>query len=263
MLRVPTDPPLRSFVAVGDSFTEGLNDELPDGTFGGWADRLAVTLARQAGPDGFRYANLAVRGRLLDAIVAEQVPTAIDAAPELISFSAGGNDVLRPGFDPDGAARRYEKALARLRATDARVIVFTGFDPGRTPVLRLARGRIAIYNELLRGVAARHGADLVDLWSLTPLRDPRAFSGDRLHLTAGGHERVARLVARTLGIDMGDPYESWPRLAAAERSRREDLIWVRAHLLPWVGRHLRGRSSGDGLLPKRPGLDLFAPVEVD
>jgi lysophospholipase L1-like esterase len=258
---VPNERLIHSFVAVGDSFTEGLNDELPDGTFGGWADRLAITLARRAGAGGFRYANLAVRGRLLDRIVAEQVPAAIDAAPDLVSFSAGGNDVLRPGFDPDDAARRYERAVVRLRGTGARVIVFTGFDPGRTPVLRLARGRIAIYNELLRGIAARHGCELVDLWSLTPLHDPRAFSADRLHLCSPGHERVARLVARALGVDAPDPYESWPALVAAERSRRDDLVWAREHLLPWVGRHLRGRSSGDGLTAKRPALELFVPVD--
>lgn len=197
---MPNDRPIRSFVAVGDSFTEGLNDELPDGSMAGWADRLAATLAGRSGPAGFRYANLAVRGRLLDAIVAEQLPLAVVAAPDLVSFSAGGNDVLRPGFDPDDAAARYERALVRLRSTGARVLVFAGFDPGRTPVLRLARGRIAIYNELLRGIAARHGCD---------------------------------------------------------------LVWARAHLLPWVRRHLRGRSSGDGLAPKRPGLELFPPVEAD
>jgi hypothetical protein len=29
-----------------------------------------------------------------------------------------------------------------------------------------------------------------------------------------------------------------------------DLQWVREHLLPWVGRRLRGVSSGDGRDPK-------------
>ena len=242
-------------MALGDSFTEGLNDLLPDGTLAGWADRFAAMLARQ--PGGVQYANLAVRGRVLDQIVDEQFPTAIAVRPELIGFSAGGNDILRAGADVDATAERYEQAVVRLRETGARVLVFTGFDVGTTPVLRLARGRIAIYNEHLRGIAQRHGCDVVDLWALTPLRDRRAFSDDRLHLSPEGHERVARLVARTLGFDAEDPFEPWSGVAAAERTRREDLAWARTHFLPWVGRHLRGRSSGDGLTPKRPDLEQF------
>jgi lysophospholipase L1-like esterase len=252
---VPSEPRIRSFVAIGDSFTEGLNDVLEDGSFAGWADRFAALLAK-TGP-GLRYANLAVRGKVLDQIVADQLPIAVAARPDLISVSAGGNDILRAGSDVDLTAERYERAVVRLRETGARVLVFTGFDVGSTPILRLARGRIAIYNEHLRAIAARHGCDVVDLWALTPLRDSRAFSDDRLHLSPGGHERVARLVARVLDVPAEDPFEPWPAVAAAERSRRDDLIWARTHFLPWVGRHLRGRSSGDGLAPKRPDLEAF------
>ena len=249
------DLSIRSFVAIGDSFTEGLNDELPDGAIAGWADRFAAVLAQQR--EGVRYANLAVRGRVLDQIIEEQLPAALSAAPDLISFSAGGNDLLRAGADVDETANRYEEAVAKLRAGGARVLVFTGFDVGATPVLRLARGRIAIYNEHLRGIAERHGCDLVDLWALTPLRDRRAFSDDRLHLSPQGHERVARLVAQVLGVPAPDPFEPWSGIAAAEPSRRDDLYWARNYFLPWVGRHLRGRSSGDHILPKRPDLEVF------
>ncbi|GAA2905465.1 hypothetical protein GCM10020220_113400 [Nonomuraea rubra] len=85
----------KSFVALGDSFTEGLNDPGPDGHYRGWADRVAERLA--ADDPSFRYANLAVRGKLLDQIVAEQVPLAVDMAPDLISFCAGGE---RPAAAP-------------------------------------------------------------------------------------------------------------------------------------------------------------------
>lgn len=245
--------PIRSFIALGDSFTEGMNDLQPDGSLAGWADRLAARLAREH--DGVRYANLAVRGKLLEQVVAGQLPFAEAGRPDLVSFSAGGNDVLRVGHDVDDTAARYEEAVVRLRATGARVLVFTGFDVVGKPVLRLARGRIAIYNEHLRVIAARHACDLVDLWALQALRDTRAFSDDRLHLSSDGHERVARLAARTLGISAPDPEEPWSGVAAAEPSRRDDLVWARQHLLPWVRRHLRGRSSGDNRTGKRPDLE--------
>ncbi|MER2137399.1 MAG: SGNH/GDSL hydrolase family protein, partial [Arthrobacter sp.] len=54
------------YVALGDSFTEGIGDPSPESPGGhrGWADRLAEELA--AGHDDFAYANLAIRGRLLN-----------------------------------------------------------------------------------------------------------------------------------------------------------------------------------------------------
>ena len=133
------------------------------------------------------------------------------------------------------------------------MLVFTGFDVGATPVLRLARGRIAIYNEHLRAVAVRHGCELVDLWALNTLRDRRSFSDDRLHLSAEGHERVARAAARVLGVPAGDPEEAYATMQTTV-SRRDDLHWAREHLLPWVGRRVRHQSSGDHVVVKRPDL---------
>jgi lysophospholipase L1-like esterase len=240
-----------SFLALGDSFTEGLNDARPDGSMRGWADRLALLLD-DARP-GLRYANLAVRGRVLEQIVDGQLPAALAERPDLVAFSAGGNDLLRVGVDPDQVAARYEAAVRRLRAAGSRVLVFTGFDVGATPVLRLARGRIAIYNEHLRAVAARNGCELVDLWALNTLRDRRSFSEDRLHLSAEGHERVARQAARVLGVPAGDPEEAYATMQTTV-SRRDDLHWAREHLLPWVGRRVRHQSSGDDVAVKRPDL---------
>jgi lysophospholipase L1-like esterase len=254
MVSVANELVVRSFLALGDSFTEGLNDVRPDGTMRGWADRLAGLIDTQH--PGLRYANLAVRGRLLAQIVADQVPVAVAQAPDLVGFSAGGNDILRFGTDPDSVAADYAEAVRRMRTAGSQVIVFTGFDVGTTPVLRLARGRIAIYNEHLRVIAARYGCVLVDLWSLDSLRDRRAFSDDRLHLSADGHERVARLVASAIGVAAGDPEEPFTSDGRAA-TRRDDLQWAREHFLPWVQRRLRGRSSGDGVSAKRPDLDVL------
>src|SRR5689334_12073019 len=63
------------FVVLGDSCAEGLDDPYPDQrAYRGWADFVAARLAQDE--PGFRYANLAVRGRRLDQIVPEQVPAA-------------------------------------------------------------------------------------------------------------------------------------------------------------------------------------------
>ncbi|MCX5207998.1 SGNH/GDSL hydrolase family protein [Kitasatospora sp. NBC_00240] len=247
----------RSYAALGDSFTEGLDDPGPDGVFAGWADRLAGLLAERR-PDGdFRYANLAVRGRLLDQIVAEQVPQVRRIAPDLVTFCAGGNDILRPGSDPDEVAERFEAAVLELREAAGTVLICTGFDTRGVPVLKHLRGRIATYNGHLRAIADRNGCAVADLWSLRAVHDRRAWSEDRLHLSPEGHQRVALLAARALGIPVEqDPDAPWPAqhvLSPAEQ-RRENIQWARSYLIPWVGRRLRGESSGDHVEAKRPEL---------
>ncbi|WP_354638831.1 SGNH/GDSL hydrolase family protein [Kitasatospora camelliae] len=248
---------LSSYAALGDSFTEGLNDPGPGDRFAGWADRLAGMLAAQR-PDGdFRYANLAVRGRLLDQIVAEQVPQIRQIQPDLVTFCAGGNDILRPGSDPDEIAERFENAVLELRRDAGTVLICTGFDTRTVPVLRHLRGKIATYNVHLRAIADRNGCAVADLWSLRTVHDRRAWSDDRLHLSPEGHQRVALLAARALGLpteqDPAAPWPAQPEPTAAE-VRRENLQWARTYLLPWVGRRLRGESSGDHVEAKRPEL---------
>lgn len=253
-----TDSAYSSFVAVGDSFTEGLNDLGPDGAYRGWADRLAGHLADSGGP--LRYANLAVRGRLLRQIVADQVPRAVELRPDLITFSAGGNDLLRPRTDPDALAVAIEDAVRRLRETGADVLMFTSFDTRDVPVLRRVRGKMAMYNLHVRSIADRHGCRLVDLWSMRLLIDPRAWAADRLHLSAEGHRRVALAACEALGVPAdGDWRDPWPAAPAAGwlDSRMSDLRWARTYFLPWVQRRLQGRSSGDGVTAKRPDLLPF------
>ncbi len=197
-----------SFVAIGDSFTEGLNDAAPGGGYRGWADRLAGLIAVEH--PGLQYANLAVRGKLIRQIVAEQVPAAIAMSPGLVSLAAGGNDIIRPGGDPDTLAEIFDGAVARLRASGCRVLMFTGADLVGFPVMRLLRGRIAAYNMHLRSIADARGCDLVDLWSMRFLRDLSAWSPDRLHLTSQSHQRLALRACEVLGVPVTEDWRVSP-----------------------------------------------------
>jgi lysophospholipase L1-like esterase len=251
-----------SYVALGDSFTEGLNDVLPDGSFRGWADRLAEILAR--GRPGFQYANLALRGKMLGEIIDEQVPMALELKPDLVTFCGGGNDVIVPGTDVDETSRQIDEVVARLRDAGIEVVLFNGPDPKRLSVMNVLRGKIGIYNANLWAIAHRHGAKVVDLWAMDVLRDRRAWSDDRLHFTPEGHRRIALRTAEVLGVPTAEDWRvPWP--AADEEGdwitlRRSDLAWTRTHLLPWIRRHLRGESMGDGLSPKRPQLTPLLPL---
>ncbi|MFI7008507.1 SGNH/GDSL hydrolase family protein [Streptomyces sp. NPDC050145] len=239
---------IRSYAAVGDSFTEGVGDPGPDGSFVGWADRLAVLLDDRVPEDTFRYANLAVRGKLIDQIVEHQLPKALELAPDLVSLVAGGNDIIRPGTDPDDVAERFEKAVARLSEAAGTVLVATGFDTRDVTVLKHLRGKIATYNMHVRAIADRYGCPVLDLWSLRSVQDRRAWDDDRLHLSPEGHTRVALRAGQVLGVDVpADPEQAWPPLPprGTLEVRRDDIHWAREFLVPWIGRRLRGESSGD------------------
>jgi len=114
------------FIAIGDSFTEGMCDEKKYGQYRGWADRVADVMA-QAQP-GFQYANLSIRGKLLKQVVDEQLDAAIAQVVDkttLVSFHAGANDVIRPKYNPNVILPLYAEAARKVAASGATVMLFT------------------------------------------------------------------------------------------------------------------------------------------
>ncbi len=250
-----TNPDHSSLVALGDSFTEGMSDRLPDGTYRGWADLLAGRMAATA-PD-FRYANLAVRGKLIRQIVDEQVGVAAAMGADVITLVGGLNDTLRPKCDMVQVRDLLTEAVERLAPHCKQLVLMRS--PGRQgPVLERFRPRMEALFECVDDLAKRHGALVVDLYGAPSLADPRLWDVDRLHLTADGHRRVAEAVWQTLGYTPQDPAWHLPPEATLPprwvARRVADARFARQHLLPWIGRRLTGRSSGDGLPPKRPEL---------
>lgn len=165
-----------------------------------------------------------------------------------------------PRADPDRLADRLDAATARLRAGGADVVLFTGFDPRDMRVMHHRRGPIAIYNQHLHAVAERHGAYLVDLWSMPVLRHPLARVPDRMHLSPEAHRRVALKVREVLGLPVDADWRApWPAVDHRRwpARRREDLTFAREHLLPWLGQRLRRQAPGLGRSAKRP---VLAPV---
>ncbi len=246
--------PYRRYVALGDSFTEGLGDPDPARPNGvrGWADRVAEVLARDV-PD-FGYANFAIRGRKLRGVLDEQLEPALALDPDLVTVYIGANDILRPSVDLDTLVEEYDAALARLAATGARLLVWTAFDPGGSATYRLLRGRFALYNELVRESADRHGATIVDFWRLREYRDWRLWDADRMHMGPAGHQRMAIEVLDTLAVDHDLQPLPLPDLVTPGRveSLRTHAEWLRTSAAPWVHRRVTGRSSGDGLAPRYP-----------
>ena len=259
-------PPHRRFeryVALGDSSTEGLDDPHPDGGYRGWADRLAEHITRVQG--SLRYANLGVRGRRTRQIRDQQLAVAVAMRPDLVTLFSGTNDVVARSFDLEDVAGDIEhihRVLIDHSETGVTVLTFTL--PDLSPVMplgRLVAARVEALNEALREIAGRTGAVLVDFARYPLASDPRLWSADRLHANAAGHARIAGALAAALGLPESDM--SWadalpdvPRRSIVGRLRGE-AAWIRGHLLPWIWRHSRGESSGDGRAAKRPELTLL------
>ncbi|MDQ1128485.1 SGNH/GDSL hydrolase family protein [Microbacterium sp. SORGH_AS_0888] len=238
------------FVAIGDSFTEGVGDEQPDGTVRGWADIVAQGWADATG-ERISYANLAIRGKLVWPIVEEQLEPALALKPTHLSFNGGGNDMLRPRTTISHVAAAFDRVLARCDEEGVRLVLLSGANPSAgLPLSGLVQRR---GDELSDAVLARLAArpDVVQAlnWPDRELAGSRYWSGDRLHMNARGHHRVAARVLTALG--MQPPAEWWSLPQEQEASvRLSGLAYYRTHVGPWVKRRLTGRSSGDGRTAK-------------
>lgn len=246
----------RSYVALGDSFTEGMVDKLPDGTLRGWADLVAERLSR-FNPD-FRYANLAVRGRLVKQISMDQVPMALDMGADLVSLATGLNDVARPGCDLEAIGVYLEKCVKMLTASGVRIVMFQSVDfRYRMPSLRRFAPRVIRLGEMVEGLRERYGVVLVDLSVERIFDDPRLWAPDRVHLATEGHRRIAEAVIEALGyepdFDWREPLPFRKRPWVIVRMYA-NVVWTVRFLAPWIKRRMTGRSSGDGMEAKRPEL---------
>jgi lysophospholipase L1-like esterase len=250
----PVSLNLTSYVAIGDSFTEGVGDDLPDGRVRGWADRVAHGLAA-ASTKPVSYANLAIRGRLLAPIVSDQLDAAIALAPALISLNGGGNDILRPRVSIVSIADQLEAAVDRAVGSGAHVILLSGADPTRhIPLGSLVRARGNQLAASVRDRLPKEHVTFVDNWADAELGQLPYWSRDKLHLNPAGHARVAGNVLAALGVPIGDVSESG---LSAEAHERTAAYW-RRYVLPWIGRRLTGRSSGDN---RKPKIATLQPVE--
>ncbi|MFV0131028.1 SGNH/GDSL hydrolase family protein [Streptomyces sp. HMX112] len=243
-----------SFAALGDSFTEGMSDLLPDGSYRGWADLLAARLAVRT--PGFRYANLAVRGKLIGQIVDEQVDLAAAMEADVVTLVGGLNDTLRPACDMGRVRGLLEEAAERLAPSCGQLVLMRS-PARRGPVMERFRPRMEELFRYVDELADRHGALVVDLYGAPVMGDPRLWDLDRLHLTGEGHRRVAEAVWQALGLPAEEDWRAPLGSAVPERwltRRVNDARFARQHLGPWVARRLTGRSSGDGRPAKRPEL---------
>jgi lysophospholipase L1-like esterase len=247
------------FVAIGDSFTEGVGDDLPGGIVRGWADLAAQGWANALGrPIG--YANLAIRGKLAWPIIDQQLDPALALKPTHLSFNGGGNDMLRPRTPIPRIVDAFSRVVRRCDDEGVQLILLSGANPtDQLPLGRLIQRR----GDLLAAEVEARFANRPDIvralnWPDRELSKPGYWSEDRLHMNARGHHRVAARVLTSLGVEPPAAWWSLPEQTPAARARQ--AVYYRDHLAPWLRRRLTGTSSGDGRLPKFPALTTVTPA---
>ena len=248
------------YVAIGDSFTEGVGDELPGGIVRGWADLTAQGWADALG-EPVEYANLAIRGRLVRPIIDEQLEPALALNPTHLSFNGGGNDMLRPRTSIAAIVDAFEHVLRRCDEQGVQLVLLSGANPSAgLPLGGLVQRRgDELSAEVETRIASRGDVVTALNWPDRELATGDFWAPDRLHMSARGHHRVAARVLRSLGHEA--PADWWSLPVQGERMRQRGAAYYREHVGPWLQRRLTGRSSGDGRMPKFGDWVAVAPGE--
>jgi lysophospholipase L1-like esterase len=223
-----------------------------------FADRLAAMI--DSIYPGLQYANLAIRGKLIADVLNEQVPQALAMQPDLITVCAGMNDVIQPGRSFGHALIALEHVYAALAESGATVVTTTFPNVAQfLPLGRLVSGRLARINTAISTAADRHGFRLVDLYHAASMRELDTWDIDRVHASTKGHILFAEAAAEALNLpdsnhDWAEASRNPTQLLLAARAYGH-LRWAQDSFIPWIWRRLRGRSSADGRVPKRPRLE--------
>ncbi|WP_324199063.1 SGNH/GDSL hydrolase family protein [Nocardia amamiensis] len=193
------DAPWRRYAVLGDSIAQGVGDPSPGYEPVGWADRVATVLT--AVRPGLAYLNTGRIGATSAQVIAQQLPSVLEFQPDLVHLSCGGNDLFLPGGDLTGLRENLDTLFGTLARTGAQVVTFTLADVWeveRMAPMRPMRDRMAALNDLVRELAARYDALLLEFWD-HPLRlRPDLMSADLIHFSMSGHAVLASDMVRTL-----------------------------------------------------------------
>jgi lysophospholipase L1-like esterase len=203
--------PWHHFVAIGDSFTEGVGDSVDGFARLGAVDRLAAAL-RQSNPD-LRYTNLAQRGLVVTEIREQQLETTLRLEPDLVSVVAGANDIMTGRFSADRWEEEFRTLYVALTQIGATVIAanLPAFPILRTlkePLQTRVMNNVTRGNGIIERLAAQYQVILVDSWTVSQQTDREDWSEDGVHLNSRGYfkfaEEVLGILKQQTGFKIGD-----------------------------------------------------------
>lgn len=256
-----------SYVALGDSLSEGLGDFAfsERRLHSGWTDRFATLLAREAQIQGheFQYANLAIRGAKIEAIMGHQLERALLLKPDLVTVMAGQNDIFAKVENLPQLESILREGIQKLLDAGCKVIVSNTINPIHLVVFRPLAKLAARMTAMIERVAEDMNVPLHDVHRIQSLADVSYWAEDMVHFSGPGHIKVANEAAALLDLSYRLSELDDCEITVPERGFYGTARWVVVHVVPFVWRRIRRVSSGDGLEPKLPELTVYSGLSLD
>lgn len=185
-----------TYVAIGDSITEGFGVMVPGYDNHGWVP-LVVGQLRKLNPEMKAY-NFGQPGSTIETVKQFQVEGALAKAPDLITLTIGANDANEPSWSPISFANQYAGLLQALIAPERTLITMTY--PSSEEVFRdnfRNRGqadgwsyyfeRLDEINRTIRETSKRYNLVCFEFEDFEPFKDPQNLSYDMVHPNSKGY----------------------------------------------------------------------------
>ncbi|OOZ81190.1 lipase [Bacillus cereus] len=190
----------KRFVAIGDSFTEGIGDEVEGIALKSWVDHFV-----QLSVNDIEYANFAKRGLVTKEIRSQQLEKALAFKPDLVSLIAGANDVLKGRWNLQTYKNDMEFMIDKLSKTGADIMIanlpdFTVRLPLASEKKQVIKEQLLEANEVIFSLSREYKLHHVDFWNHHVVNDNTLWSTDFIHPNSKGYVKVAELIFNSLPV---------------------------------------------------------------
>ncbi|PDZ55378.1 lipase [Bacillus cereus] len=190
----------KRFVAIGDSFTEGIGDEVEGIALKSWVDHFVQLCEKD-----IEYANFAKRGLVTEEIRLQQLEKALTFNSDLVSLIAGANDVLKGRWNHDAYKNDMEFMIDTLSKAGADIIIanlpdFTVRLPFASEKKQVIKEQLLEANEVIHSLSREYKLHHVDFWNHHLVNDNTLWSKDLIHPNSKGYVKVAELIFSSLPV---------------------------------------------------------------
>jgi lysophospholipase L1-like esterase len=201
----PAPPPVLAItrvLAFGDSMTEGTTSvalpsaALTAGKTESYPYKLQALLTERYTTQSVVVLNAGVAGRLATTDRSRFNDALAEAGPELVLLMEGANDLNAPGVNNDTvtAAVNAMEDMVRDAWFRGAFVMLATLPPQRAGGPKAApRDLLTRYNAGLRTMAAKKGAQLVQLVDVNAQFSLELIGQDGLHPTEAGYQRLAEI----------------------------------------------------------------------
>lgn len=193
-------------VFFGDSITQmGVNE-------GGYIKQMQSTLQQRGLADQYELMGAGIGGNKVYDLYLRMEDDVLAKNPDVVVIWIGVNDVWHKtsgiGTDAEKFERFYDAIIKKLQAKNIKVFLATPAVIGeRTDFTNPQDGDMNLYSSIIRKIAARHNAGLIDLrktfldYNLknnATNKESGILTTDRVHLNAAGNNLVAEKMMEAL-----------------------------------------------------------------